>query len=62
LFAALPQNQAIQLAMGLSPTQATRRLAEDLPLASAPQIALTPAWWPRLPILPFRIDVQIARQ
>jgi hypothetical protein len=62
LFATLPQNQAIQLAMGLSPTQATRRLAEDLPLASAPQIALTPAWWPRLPILPFRIDVQIARQ
>jgi hypothetical protein len=62
LFAALPQNQAIQLAMGLSPTQASQRLTEDMPLASPPQIALTPAWWPRLPILPFRIDVQIARQ
>jgi Baseplate J-like protein len=62
LFAALPQNQAIQLAMGLSPTQAALRLAKELPLAGSPQIALTPAWWPRLPILPFRIDVQIAQQ
>ena len=62
LFATLPQNQAIQLTLGLSPTQASQRLAKDLPLAGPPQIALTPAWWPRLPILPFRIDVQIARQ
>jgi hypothetical protein len=62
LFATLPQNQAIQLALGLSPIQASQRLAKDLPLARPPQIALTPAWWPRLPILPFRIDVQIARQ
>jgi hypothetical protein len=62
LFATLPQTQAIQLAVGLSPSQASQRLARDLPLASPPQIALTPAWWPRLPILPFRINVQIARQ
>jgi hypothetical protein len=62
LFATLPQTQAIQLAVGLSPSQASQRLARDLPLAGPPQIALTPAWWPRLPILPFRIDVQIARQ
>jgi hypothetical protein len=62
LFAALPQTQAIQLAIGLSPSQAAQRLTKYLPLANPPQIALSPAWWPRLPFLPFRIDVQVSRQ
>jgi hypothetical protein len=62
LYATLPQTQAIQLSLGLSPTQAAQRLTQDLPLAGPPQIALTPTWWPRMPILPFRIDVQITRQ
>lgn len=43
--------------LGLEPAAAVRRLQADFPLAAAPRIVLTPAWWPRLPVLPFRIHV-----
>ena len=49
--------QATQLAVGLSPAQAGQRLAASLPLAEAPHITLFPAWWPRMPFLPFRISI-----
>jgi hypothetical protein len=49
--------QTAQLTLGLSPAQAGERLAENLPLATPPEISLTPSWWPRLPIIPFRIHV-----
>ena len=55
--ASLPQPQAANLALGLSPARAVKRLAEALPLGSPPQITLRPAWWPRLPIIPLRIKV-----
>lgn len=49
--------QTAQLTLGLSPAQAGERLAENLPLATPPEISLTPSWWPRLPVIPFRIHV-----
>ncbi|MEW5869938.1 MAG: baseplate J/gp47 family protein [Chloroflexota bacterium] len=55
--ALLPPAQAVQLALGQAPGQAQQRLADGLPLAGLPEITLAPAWWPRLPILPFRITI-----
>jgi hypothetical protein len=50
-------DEAIQLAVGQSARTAARLLGSSLPLAGDPQIELSPAWWPRLPYLPFRIEV-----
>jgi hypothetical protein len=50
--------QANALARGLSPKAASRILLTKLPIASAPEIALTPPWWPWLPLIPFGITVQ----
>ncbi len=47
-------------ALGLESEAAARRLAADFPLAAAPRISVTPAWWPRLPVLPFRVYVSIS--
>jgi hypothetical protein len=33
------------------------KLKENLPLAAAPEVQLTPSWWPWMPIVPFRISV-----
>lgn len=49
---------AVALAvLGLERSEASLRLEADFPLAAAPRIAVTPAWWPRLPVLPFRVQV-----
>jgi hypothetical protein len=32
-------------------------LKQNLPLAAAPEVQLTPSWWPWMPIVPFRIKV-----
>ncbi len=42
---------------GQSQPAAEHWLRTHLPLAAPPRITLTPAWWPRLPWLPFRIRV-----
>jgi hypothetical protein len=34
------------------------KLEENLPLTDAPEIQLTPSWWPWMPIVPFRISVE----
>jgi hypothetical protein len=57
LYADIPPSQAINLILGASPTQAAERLSATWPLSSDPDIRLTPPWWPRLPILPFRISI-----
>ena len=57
----LSEDQVASLALGLPPQQAIQRLSKELPLDSTPRIVLNPAWWPRLPILPFRITVQNAK-
>ena len=46
-----------QLIQGLGSGAAQSRLEETLPLASSPEIKLSPSWWPWVPIVPFRIEV-----
>ena len=55
--AQIQEAEAVQLSLGLQPLQAIDRLRQSLPLEGAPRIELQPAWWPRLPFLPFRISV-----
>ncbi len=55
--AQLDNTQAIKLAIGLSPENASDQLTTTLPLAEPADISPKPSWWPRLPFLPFRITV-----
>jgi hypothetical protein len=57
---ALPEEEVARLALGLPPQAALSRLSAALPLAGPARIRLTPAWWPRLPIVPFRISVLVS--
>ena len=49
--------KAVSLALGQTPEQATRQLIDQMPIEETAKIRLTPAWWPRLPVLPFRITI-----
>jgi hypothetical protein len=49
--------QAKSLARGVTPQAAAQALQASLPLAGPPVIDLQPAWWPSLPLIPFRITV-----
>lgn len=55
--AVIPDSQAINLTLGQPPESAVRNLQTNLPLASNPLIQISPRWWPRLPILPFRVVI-----
>ncbi len=55
--AQVSEPDAIRLALGLDPEQAASQLKSALPLDGAPAIQLQPEWWPRLPVLPFRIEI-----
>jgi hypothetical protein len=57
LYVAIPATQAINLILGFSPAEAAERLRAAWPQSTPPVIRLSPAWWPRLPILPFRITI-----
>jgi hypothetical protein len=50
--------QVVLLARGLSPASAAKTLFDNLSLSAAPQIDLSPSWWPWLPLIPFRIEVK----
>jgi hypothetical protein len=56
----LPSSAIIDLVLGQPPLIAGNRLSTELPLTQPPMIIMQPAWWPRLPFLPFRISVRIA--
>jgi hypothetical protein len=49
--------EAFQMALGLEPQAARQKLAQTLPLGELPEIIMIPRWWPRLPLLPFRISL-----
>ena len=53
----IPDTQAVNLTLGLSPTKAKQRLLDSLPINYPPQLVVTPDWWPRMPLLPFRVKV-----
>ncbi|HET9590555.1 MAG TPA: hypothetical protein VFO91_17340, partial [Anaerolineales bacterium] len=49
--------QVTQIVQGVGRRDAQARLEKSLPLAASPEIRLSPAWWPWVPIVPFRISV-----
>ncbi len=49
--------RAQALVSGRSPEAARAALSQAFPLAAKPQIALTPSWWPWMPLIPFNISV-----
>ncbi|MCK7480867.1 MAG: hypothetical protein M0C28_29380 [Candidatus Moduliflexus flocculans] len=51
--------QVTRLVMGLGASEAQSLLDRNTPSQSDPKIALTPSWWPWVPIVPFRIEVVI---
>lgn len=51
-------SQATAMVRGVSPKAAVQILQSNLPLAAAPQIDLSPSWWPWMPLIPFRIEVK----
>jgi len=57
LGAMLDEAKAISLVLGLTPEQAIQQLGEQMPIEDVPEIRLKPSWWPRLPILPARIQL-----
>ncbi len=57
----IAEQQIAALSLGLTPSEAVKRLSQSLALNQKPQIAITPDWWPRLPLLPFRIRVEEAQ-
>lgn len=57
LTAQISDSMARQAALGLPVHEAAQRMQTALQLEHTPQIVLTPGWWPRLPILPFRIQI-----
>lgn len=49
--------QVVNVVIGLPVDSALQSLQAQLGLAAPPKAKLIPAWWPRFPILPFRIKV-----
>jgi hypothetical protein len=49
--------QVTQMIQGIRASQAKTLLEDNLPLNQAPDVQLSPSWWPWVPIVPFRISV-----
>jgi len=49
----------MQMIQGRSLATAAQQLSHSLQLVAAPVIKVTPAWWPWLPVFPFRIAVLV---
>ena len=49
--------QVVQMVQGFGVWMVESKLKDNLPLAAAPEIQLSPTWWPWMPIVPFRISV-----
>ena len=55
----LTQAAVAQAGRGLPRSSAARQIQQRLGLAKAPQIQVWPDWWPYLPLLPVRFQVEI---
>lgn len=53
----LNENQVINQSIALPLAEVQHQLVKSLPLDAPPIVSVSPSWWPRLPILPFRIQV-----
>ena len=49
--------QVTQMIQGIDASRAQALLDKNLPLEEAPEVHLSPSWWPWVPIVPFRISV-----
>ena len=49
--------QITQMIQGIGSRRAQAFLRQSLPLEDAPEVHLSPSWWPWMPIVPFRISV-----
>ena len=49
--------QVTAMIQGFGAWNVQAKLTENLPLAVAPEIKLSPSWWPWMPLVPFRISV-----
>jgi len=49
--------QVAQMIQGFGSRNAQIQLEKNFPLASSPEINLSPSWWPWVPIVPFRISI-----
>jgi len=56
----LDLDQAAVLVRGVPPSLAGALLRSRFPLDRPPEVRLSPAWWPWLPLIPFRITVTTA--
>jgi hypothetical protein len=59
VFRTIDSRHVLSLVQGKNVNSALARLNESLAFSSAPQIEMSPRWWPWLPLVPFRIDVVI---
>jgi hypothetical protein len=57
IAAVLSPHDIIEQIKGSTARQAIERLSSTLPLAKPAQIYISPSWWPRLPLVPMRIQV-----
>ena len=46
-----------KMVQGFGAWNVKSKLKENLPLAAAPKVQLTPSWWPWMPIVPFMRSV-----
>jgi hypothetical protein len=55
--AILDETEAVANILGLAPEQALLKLNENTSIEAGTVIRITPEWWPRLPMVPFRINL-----
>jgi hypothetical protein len=59
LIQQVDEMQIFSLIRGQKPQLIQNKLVSSLSLRQQPEITVTPAWWPWLPLIPFNISVEI---
>lgn len=54
----LDEAQVISLVRGGDPDSAIPLLTSSLPMRRPPEISVSPAWWPWMPLIPFNISIE----
>lgn len=60
ILSAIPTDKVRQLLRGRTPSAASSRLESSFPLVAPPTIQVWPGFWPIMPFLSLRIDVEVA--
>lgn len=53
----IPETQVFKIIKGQTPSMARQLLNDIYTLNNPPELAMSPDWWPRIPILPFRVQI-----